>query len=356
MILAILALLAAMWGGLLRLGWGWPPLQPVLPLAHGPLMVSGFLGTVVGLERAVALNQRWAFLSPLFTGLGALAVIAGLPVAAGAALMTLGGLGLVAVFGHIIRRQPALFTGTMGLGALAWLVGNALWLVGRPIYQVVLWWAAFLLLTIAGERLELARVLRPSPASRAAFLLTTGVFMAGTVVASFVFGPGVRIAGLGMLGMAAWLLRYDIARRTVRKPGLTRFIAVCLLAGYVWLAAGGLMGLIYGGVPAGPRYDALLHALFLGFVFSMIFGHAPIILPAVLGVRMVFDRTLYILLLLLHLSLLLRVIGDLSGWGAGRQGGGLLNAIVLLLFLANTARVIRKGRVGRIANPPHAEG
>ena len=53
LLLALLALLAAMWAGLVRLGWGWPAGQPTLPINHGPLMISGFLGTVIGLERAV---------------------------------------------------------------------------------------------------------------------------------------------------------------------------------------------------------------------------------------------------------------------------------------------------------------
>ena len=46
-----------------------------------------------------------------------------------------------------------LATGTMALGALLWLVGNAGWLVGWPVPQVVPWWSGFLVLTIAGERL-----------------------------------------------------------------------------------------------------------------------------------------------------------------------------------------------------------
>lgn len=53
MAVVLFALLAALWGGLLRLGWRWPALRPVLPVAHGPLMVSGFLGTLIGLERAL---------------------------------------------------------------------------------------------------------------------------------------------------------------------------------------------------------------------------------------------------------------------------------------------------------------
>jgi hypothetical protein len=352
MALAILALLAAMWGGLLRLGWRWPALLTSLPMAHGPLMVSGFLGTIIGLERAVALsaspttglNRRWMYVGPLFSGVGALLLILGLGGRIGPLLITLGSLGLVAVFGVIVHRQFALYTVTMGLGALAWLVGNALWLSGWPVHRVVLWWAGFLVLTIAGERLELARILRPSRATLVAFLVVTGLFLAGLIVASVAFDLGTRLAGLGMIGLALWLLRHDVARHTVRKTGLARFIAVCLLSGYVWLAAGGLMSLVFGGIPAGPRYDAWLHTIFLGFVISMIFGHAPIVFPAVLSVPLAYDPTFYAPLILLQLSLILRVGGDLSGWWMGRQLGGLLNAVALLLFLGNTARVLRQSR------------
>jgi hypothetical protein len=352
MALALLALLAAMWGGLLRLGWRLPPLQPRLLIAHGPLMVSGFLGTLIGLERAVALsapiktgvNRRWMYAGPLASGLGTLLLIVGVPGWPGPLLMTLGSVGLLVIFMVIIRQQLALYTVTMGLGALAWLVGNCLWLIGWPTHRVVLWWAAFLVLTVAGERLELARILRPSRASFVAFLIVTSLFLIGIVTSAFAYDLGIRLAGLGMIGLALWLLRYDVARHTVRKTGLPRFIAVCLLSGYVWLAAGGLMGVVFGGVAAGPRYDATLHAVFLGFVVSMIFGHAPIVFPAVLGVPLAYHPSFYLPLVLLHLSLMLRVVGDLALWWTGRQLGGLLNAVAILLFLLNTMRIIRSAR------------
>ncbi len=340
----MIALLAGVWAGLFRLGWTLPPLRPTLPMAHGPLMVSGFLGLLIGIERAVALDRGWTYVSPLLTGLGALALIIGLSSPVSPVLITLGSLGLAAVFVMIVRRHLALYTVTMGLGALAWLIGNGLWLIGWPIYKVVLWWAAFLVLTIAGERLELARILRPSRASLAAFLVVTGLFLVGLIASTIAYDLGVRLAGLGMIGLALWLLRYDVARHTVRKADLARFIAVCLLSGYAWLAAGGLMASIFGGVAAGPRYDAMLHAIFLGFVFSMIFGHAPIIFPAVLGAPPAYHPSFYLPLVLLHLSLALRVVGDLTPWWAGRQLGGLLNAVALLLFLVNTARTIRSAR------------
>ena len=50
-----------------------------------------------------------------------------------------------------------------------------------------------------------------------------------------------------------------------------------LLFGLV--AASGLLFVIYSPMETGPRYDAALHTFFIGFVFSMIFGHAPVIFP-----------------------------------------------------------------------------
>src|SRR4029453_1557886 len=122
---------------------------------------------------------------------------------------------------------------------------------------------------------------------------------------------GMRLSGVGMVLLACWLLRYDLARRTVRQTGLTRFIAVCLLSGYVWLGLGGVLNWCFGGVLAGPYYDAMLHTVFVGFVFAMIFGHAPMILPAILRRTPSYHPTFYAPLGLLHASLLLRVVGDL---------------------------------------------
>ncbi len=338
------ALLAGLWAGLLRLGWPWPILRSTLPVNHGPLMVSGFLGTLIGLERAVALASPWAYLAPLSTALGVLALIAGFPTALGPSFMTVGSLGFLASISAIVRRQPALFTVTMGLGALAWLVGNSLWLIGWPIYRVALWWAGFLVLTIAGERLELSQVLLPTRGIQIAFLCAMGLVWCGLVVALVAFDFGTHLAGVGMLALALWLLRHDIARRTVRRDGLPRFIAVCLLSGYLWLSAGGMLALRFGGVMVGPSYDAMLHALFLGFAVSMIFGHAPIIFPAILNRQVSFRQGFYVHLGLLHASLLLRIEGDLVAWWPGRQWGGLLNVVAFLVFLANTGYAIRTSK------------
>jgi hypothetical protein len=329
MALGMLALLSALAGGLARLGWPLPAAAPLVAF-HGPLMVAGFLGTVIGLERAVALGRSWAYGGPIASGLGALALAVGVP--GGRELMLLGSVVMVAAFVAILRRQATLFTVVMALGALCWVIGQALWLAGQPVHRVVWWWAGFLVLTIVGERLDLSRLKRPTAASRLAFVLAAGVLLVGLGRAALAPHDGVRLVGAGFVALAAWLGTFDVARRTVRGAGLTRFIAVALLSGYAWLAAAGLLLLRWPHVAA--QYDAILHALFVGFVFSMIFGHAPIIFPAVLGVRIVYRPTFYLPLGLLHASLFLRIVGDVASWLAGRQWGGLLNALAIVLFFA----------------------
>lgn len=344
--LGMLALLVGIWVGLIRLGWPLPWFSNIQgPLSHGPLMVPGFLGTLIGLERAVALGvhrQSWGYIVPLLAGLGSVALVAGFPTT-GAILMTLASLGLVAVYVFLMRRQPTLFMTTEALGALALLVGNVVWLLGTPVYGAVPWWMSFLVFTIVGERLELTRVRRLDATARRTYLGALALTSLGTVLTIVSFSLGVRAFGVGLIGLAIWLGLYDVVARTIRQGGVARFSAVCLASGFVWLAVGGALAIVAGGVPAGPQYDAWLHAVFLGFVFSMIFGHAPIIFPSVLRVRMAFSRAFYAHWALLHLSLIWRLSGDLLSYWPGREWGGLLNALAILLFLVNTGWSIRRG-------------
>jgi hypothetical protein len=245
----------------------------------------------------------------------------------------------------------------MALGALCWLAGNLIWLAGSPPSVVVLWWASFLILTIAGERLELSRLLKPPRLAQNLFIGAVALLLAGVVINAFeltwfigetVFA-GARLAGLGMIALAAWLWRYDVARRTIRRPGegrergLTRYMGWCLLLGFFWLAVSGLLHVIYAGTLAGSAYDAILHSVFVGFVFSMIFAHAPVILPAVLGRAVPYTPLWYAPLVLLHVSLAARIAGDLAGLFALRQWGGMLNVVAILIFFPLVLRALLVG-------------
>jgi len=330
--------------GLLRLGWNFPLPSADLVGFHGPLMVCGFLGTVISLERAVAISQRWAYLGPFSATLGGLALITGLPWFIGAALVTIASAILGIATAQIFLRQRALFTLTLLLGSLSWLLGNLLWLGGLSIAQVTPWWIGFLVLTIAGERLELSRFLPPSSSSKTAFIAIITLFLIGAISATLSKDLNVQTLSAASLALALWLLRQDVARHTIKQKGLTRFIAVCMVSGYVWLLVGALVGLLSQHLMPGSSYDAFLHAILVGFVFSMIFGHAPIIFPAVARVRIPYHPTFYLPLIVLHASLVARIAGDLLQNPHSRSVGGALNAVAILLFVLSTVSAVIRGK------------
>jgi hypothetical protein len=321
---AFVSLAAGVAGGLARL----TPLEvaPAAIALHGPLMVSAFLGSVIGLERAAALERLWVYGAPFASSLGGAALLAGF-VQPGLALLMLGAALLFAANLVVLKRHASLETATLAAGAAAWLAGNAALLHG---FSAPPWWIAFFALTIGAERLELSRYLRRGPAARASFAVL--------VLALLVTPLYPRAMGVVLVALALWLFRFDLARITVRQSGLPRYVAVCLLAGYFWLALGGALTASHAG------RDAALHAVFVGFVFSMVFGHAPIILPAVLRTRFPYHPVLFVPLALLHASLALRVAGAvaLGAWG---------NAAAIALFIVTAAALTLRARMRRGAGP-----
>ena len=140
-------------------------------------------------------------------------------------------------------------------------------------------------------------------------------------------------------------MRHDIARRTVHQRGWTRYSAVCLLSGYAWLGVARLVLLAAGELAPGSRsYDAIVHALGMGFVFSMVFGHAPIILPAVWRVSVPYQPYFYGALTGLLVSLMLRLGGDALGAFTLVRAGGLLGVQALAGFIVGTAGAVIRGR------------
>lgn len=351
--LALVALFAGLWGGLIRLGLVLAPAVGSASAEHGPLMALGFLGTLVSLERAVALDRPWAYAAPLAAASGALVTLTAAPGALGPALIGFGGVVLLGAHLAIQHRQASAHNVVMGLGAGAWVAACADWVIAGDPGRSTPLLAGFLVLTVVAERLELTRAANRSRRVRTLLLLAITVFCVGLGVSLGAERLGVRIAGAGLLGQALWLARYDIARRTVRSAGLTRYMAAALLAGYAWLLCAGVLWLLAAAVNDGPAYDASLHAVFLGFVMSMVFAHAPVIVPAVLRVQLPYSRGFYAQLWLLHGALAVRLVGgDLFGNHALWQWGGVGNEAAIVLFLVATAAAVA-GAVRR-RSPRHA--
>lgn len=356
---AMVALVAGIVGGLVRAGWAVSPGADSAVAFHGGLMVAGFFGTLIALERAVALGSAWTYAAPLLSGAGAVALLLGAPFPASAALMALGSAVFTAASVRVTMRQSAAFTATMLMGAASLLAGNVLWLVGRPVFELAPWWLFFLVLTVAGERLELSRLVRPPRRAQALFMALA--VLAPVAAAAAMRWPSAGAIGCGavLVALALWLARWDVARRTVRQKALPRYIALCLFAGYAWLLFAGALLVFDAALLPGLRYDAVLHAVFLGFAFSMVFGHAPVIFPAVVRVPLRYSPGLYAPLVLLHGSLALRAAGDLLDSSELRLWGSLGNAAALALFLGFVftslvgalapRKVAPQRRIGRVA-------
>ena len=332
------ALLVGMDAALVLLGLPAPVRWERLPDVHGVLLVLGFVGTLVSLERAVALGRAWGFAAPACLGGGGLLLLSPLPRTAGAVSLVAGSAVLMAVYVPLWRRQPAVAVLAQAGGAVLATGGALLWLGGVPVPWLLPWLAGFVVLTIVGERMELARVaVLHRAAEPIATVLTAGVVL-GAVAALLWPSVGYAVLGLAVVGLCAWLLLLDVARHTIRSTGLPRYMAVCLLAGYAWLAAAGGTWLVAGPVTDGGGYDAVVHCVFLGFVVSMLMAHAPVILPAVLRRPLPYHRLMFAPVALLHVSLALRVVvGDVRGVQPALQVGGALNIVAVLLFAGAAA-------------------
>jgi hypothetical protein len=350
--LVALALLTGMAGGLLRVGVTVGPTAAApwlgqAALAHAALMICAFLGTVIGIERAVAVKLPAAFLAPLATALGGVFLLLG-QAPAGGWLLVAGSVAFTAVNIVVVSRQWAPHTLLLLGSAGTWLAGNVLFATGQGSGSVLPWWFAFLIITIAAERLEMTRLMRRRPAAPWLLAGVLTLMMAGATVSGLPGPAGGILYGASLVLLAAWLVVFDIARRTVFAEGLSRYMAVCLLGGYAWLAVAGAAWI--GTALGMPLRDVALHALGLGFVFCMMMGHAPVILPAVARVKLQFGRFFYVPLAALHLSLALRLFWGATDLGL-RAAGASLNAAAIALFAATMVGAgltwrIKHGAVG----------
>lgn len=344
LLVALAAALSAAFAGLARVGfdvaWG-----PGYAGSHGALFVLAVFGTVISLERAVALGGWAGLVAPGLSAVAAVLMLAGIPGASWVAAAS--ALALAAINAVMVKRQPAPFTWLMLLGAGTLVVGDVAWALSQPVFAVVPAWIGFFVLTIVAERLELSR-LAPTPRWATQVLVVVATLFAVASCASLAARElALPALGVSMAALGAWQLRFDLSRYTVRQRGLPRFSAVGVLSGAVWLLIGGALFAVPGLPVAGPWNEAALHTVFVGYVLSMVFAHAPITLSSVARVRLVFHPALYLGLVGLHLSLLVRVVGSLVESAALRHWGALANALALVLFaLAVLWARLRARRVG----------
>ena len=360
-----LALIVGLDAGLLLAEIPAPVTSDRLPEVHGMVMVLGFLGTLIALERAIALRRRWGYLAPVLLGSGGLALaVPVLPPWLGQLLLLDGAIVLVGLYAALWRRQRDLPTSSQIVAAGLATMAALLWL-RVDVERLVPLLVAFLVITIASERVGLARIALPEHSDRV--LLAAALALAVAAVAS-VLAPlwAGRAMAVVLCLLVGWLARHDVARKTITSVGLPRFAAAAMLLGYAWLLLAGLVWLVVGdlagghvgdlaggsvgaghlaGLHSGAAYDIVIHAVTLGFVMSMVLAHAPVILPAVLRRPLPFHPVLWVVLGLLHASLLARVVlGDLAGLATVWKVGAAGTVLAVLLMPPVIAWSVARGR------------
>ena len=234
------AMLLGLDAGLLLLGLPAPVTTERLPEVHGQLMLIGFLGTVIALERAVALRRPWGFTAPLATGLGSLLLLTALPVAVGQGVQLIGlhgaGRDLRCPCGDEPRPRRSRSSGWV----LSWpRVGCCCGPRASPPVPCSPGWPGSSYSRSPASASSWPMWQPPGPGAQVGLVAVAAAVAIGAAAALLWPTPGTEVFGLTLLALVGWLLRHDVATRTVRSVGLPRYSAVNLLLGMAWLAVAG---------------------------------------------------------------------------------------------------------------------
>lgn len=336
-----LSLLSGLNAALVRLDVWAPVASQRVGDLHGPVMVLGFMGTLISLERAQALRNALAYLAPALLGLGSLLLLAGAEPL-GKLVMIDGTLAFFVVTVALWLRAPLGLVAAQSLGALMTVLAAGLWLVISDIAAVIPLLIGFIVITIASERAELAQLTMGRRAIPTLVTVASALALFGAL-AVVVPPVGTRLFGATIIFTGVWLIRDDVGRRMIRTDGLRRFNAAALLAGNFWLMVAGIVWVVVGVPVERGAYDLTIHGVFLGFGMSMIIAHAPIIFPAVLGRPLPYRSFMWVPLAALHVGMAIRAVGDITGIDLLWRNGGIVTVASVLLFAVTVVTSVVKG-------------
>ena len=347
LVVAALALTTSLAGGLSRVGFEIPSFAgpawvPAATAFHAALMIGGLMGTVIGVEQAVSAKLRWAFVAPVASGLSVLALLIG-QAGAGVGLLIAAGVVLTGAHVFVVRRERTNHATFSLAAAVAWLGGSLLLAAKTGGDAAFALWFAFLIITVAAERVPMKRLQSNPVRVQRGLRLALAVLLLSAAWSAIAPVAGGTLYGSAVWALAIWFAWFDRDQRGRDKDEMRRYIAASSLSSTAWLAVGGVAWAATAlGVPFAR--DAALHALGLGFVVSTMMGHAPRVLRSVAHVDLRFGRAFYVPLAALQLSLLVRVgLGALDpDW---RAIGAALNVAAIALFVGTVAGAVLLGRV-----------
>ncbi|MCI0447769.1 hypothetical protein L0152_31720 [bacterium] len=348
MVLGALCFLIAISIGIWRIavtrGFNLPPIPESWP-AHGEIMLGGFLASLIIFERMIALPIDSLIWVPYVYATSALMLHSGHPFARGIHLAALAGwlLHRWIAYRKFHRWEKPLVESVAFItltSALMYPGG----LPSRP--EVALQGLVFPIAVIAVERLEMSFLLKKI-GSRMVLLLLIG-WCSLWNLSTWRGIPNHSVMGGITLLLVALIAFYDTALRVSQKQsdGLHKFLRTALMLSYAWLFLGAVAMTASSKISSAIFKDVQFHLIGLGFIFTMILGHAPLILSSALS-KLPPKKAPMIPFLVFQAATVLRILGDFallksvpfwqwSGWISG-----LIHAISFFVYVATLAFFIR---------------
>ncbi|GAB4185631.1 MAG: hypothetical protein OHK0057_09500 [Thermoflexibacter sp.] len=320
----------------MRLGWEFPlaVTTSASVTQHGAIMASGFLASLILLEKIVLLHKSWFLLFPFINVLSVPLFLLDFHIV-GIICLLIGSTAMVGIAIYFILKYKESYHYLLLGGAVLLWMGNFKLLLNSFYPTTIPFLMGFFLLVIVGERLEMSRFLPVSKFKINILWALIMIWVAGVLFISF-HSQFFAFASVLLSLIALWLLQNDMPKHSIKKAGLHRFVGINLIIAYLWLFIFGIWQFL--PLKIAFAYDAYLHLFFIGFVLSMVLAHAPVILPSVLklGVKP-FYSGLYVWVSAMQISLIIRIIGDVNGNLAWRKIGGVLNGVGFIGYLAMVA-------------------
>lgn len=318
MILGAIFFLSAVFIGIWRIailrGFLLPPIPEWLP-PHGEIMLGGFLASLIIFERMIALRINALIWVPYIYAFSAMMLHNGNPYVRTIHLVALAGwlLHRWIAYRKFHRWEKPLVESVafITLSSALMYPGG---LLARP--EVALQGLAFPVAVIAIERLEMSLLFKKMGARLVVFALIGWCFL-------WNLSTWQGILDLKNIGWATLLLVVSIAlhdmalrgsknKKTLSTAhGLHNFLKLALILSYAWLFTAAIALILSTKISAAIQKDILFHLFGLGFVFTMILGHAPLILPAALG-KLPPTKAPVIPFLLFQTATIFRMVGDLA--------------------------------------------
>jgi hypothetical protein len=342
-LLFLMAAATGIWRIALTRGVLMPRIPEWLP-PHGHLMLGGFLAAVIMFERIIALRIHRLIWVPYAYVISALF----LPTGSRAALVV----HLIALAGWIVHRWMAYrqfgkyekpLVESVAYVTLSAALTHPGGLIASPL--VALTALAFPVVTILVERLELSLNFRKNGAR--ALLWSLIVWCGLWILSSRIAVPHIRWMGVATLVIAAGCIRYDQTLWVKTSAfQLHSFLRRALTVAYVWFILSALAMVAASYLPGAVMKDILFHLLGLGFIFTMILAHAPLILPAAIGKLPPFSVPV-IPFAIFQLWTVVRILSDLMVansiriWMSAGWITGILHLVTFIYYMALIVRRLR---------------